>query len=141
MRSGSMGKAAATVLLMAACSGVWAQPKGQDFGKSEFEANCASCHGLDGKGAGPLQDLLRQSPTDLTLLAKNNQGIFPLARLYDVIDGQNVPSHGTRDMPIWGRDYRVKDAAYYMDLPYDAAALVRSRILALLEYINRIQAR
>ena len=140
MTQSSLGKTAAAVVLMLACASVAAQPKGQDFGRSEYEANCASCHGVDGKGVGPLQELLRTRPTDLTLLAKNNQGIFPLGRLYDVIDGQNVPSHGTREMPVWGRDYRIKDAAYYMDVPYDAAALVRSRILALLEYINRIQA-
>ena len=42
-------------------------------------------------------------------------------------------------MPVWGRDYRIKDAEYFMEAPYNAEAHVRARILGLLEYINRIQ--
>jgi mono/diheme cytochrome c family protein len=134
-------KVSLSVLGLALCGSVVLAQQKTDFGKREFEANCASCHGVNGKGNGQLVEFLRRSPPDLTLLAKNNQGVFPMNRLYDVIDGANVPSHGTRDMPVWGRDYRIKDAEYYADAPYDAAAMVRSRILALLEYINRLQVR
>lgn len=113
----------------------------RDFGKVEFESACASCHGANGKGNGPLVSLMRRSPPDLTLLAKNNQGVFPMNRLYEVIDGEGVPAHGTREMPVWGRAYRLMDAEYYFDTDYDAKALVRARILALLEYINKLQVR
>lgn len=102
---------------------------------------CQSCHGMNGKGGGPFVELLRRAPPDLTLEAKKNQGVFPMDRLYAVIEGANVPSHGSRDMPIWGREFRIKDAEYYIDTPYDADALVRARILSLLEYLNRIQVR
>ncbi|WP_296491765.1 hypothetical protein [Rhodoferax sp.] len=46
-------------------------------------------------------------------------------------------------MPIWGRTYLVDDAQRFIDARgnYDSAALVRGRILALIEYINRLQAR
>lgn len=90
-----------------------------------------------------MDKLLRTSPTDLTVLTKNNQGVFPTKRLYEVIEGAAVPSHGSREMPIWGREYRVEDAQRYHEArgSYDAQALVRARILALLEYINRIQVR
>ncbi|OQW32831.1 MAG: hypothetical protein A4E19_05615 [Nitrospira sp. SG-bin1] len=27
-----------------------------DYGKAEYESNCASCHGLGGKGDGPLSE-------------------------------------------------------------------------------------
>jgi len=121
-------------------SAVFAQQK-TDFGKREFESNCASCHGVNGKGGGWTVEFLRRSPPDLTLLAKNNQGVFPMNRLYEVIDGANIPSHGTRDMPIWGQTYRIKDAEYYGEVAYDPAAMVRARILLLLEYINRLQVR
>lgn len=110
-----------------------------DFGKREFEANCASCHGTSGKGSGPIADLLRKSPPDLTQLAKKNNGVFPIERLYRVIDGAEVPSHGSRDMPVWGHDYKVRAAEYYMDVPYDPEVYVRTRILSLLEYLNRLQ--
>ena len=114
-----------------------------DFGKREFEANCASCHGVSGKGNGPLVEFLRRSPPDLTLLVKKNQGVFPMNRLYEVIEGGNLPAHGARDMPVWGQEYRIKDAEYSMDTPYPISpeAMVRTRLLALLEYINRLQER
>lgn len=111
-----------------------------DLGKREFENNCAVCHGRDGKGGGPYVDLLKRSPPDLTLMARSNGGVFPLARAYDAIEGAG-PGHGGRDMPIWGQDYSVKAAEYYMDVPYDSAAFVRARILALAEYLNRLQAK
>lgn len=129
---------------MVLCSGaVFAQQQKVDFGKQDYDANCASCHGADGKGNGPMQELLRVRPSDLTQLARRNQGVLPMAQLFDVIEGNNVPSHGTRDMPIWGREFRVEDSEHYKEArgSYDSAALVRARILMLLEYINRIQAR
>lgn len=121
----------------------FAQAKGEriDFGKKEFEANCASCHGVSGKGNGPITDLLKKSPPDITLVAKKNGGVFPMERLYKVIDGGEVAAHGTRDMPIWGRDYKIQAAEHYMDAPYDPEAYVRARLLSLLEYINRLQAK
>ena len=112
-----------------------------DFGKAEFEANCAACHGVSGKGGGPITELLKRSPSDLTTLQKRNAGIFPMARVYDTIDGVGVAEHGTRDMPIWGRDYSVKAAEYYLDVPYNQEAYVRARILSLVEYLSRIQAK
>ena len=116
-----------------------ARPAAVDPGKREFDANCASCHGSSGKGNGALVPFLTRSPPDLTQLAKKNGGVLPMSRLYDVIDGASVPAHGARDMPVWGRDYRIKDAEYFMEAPYNAEAHVRARILGLLEYINRIQ--
>lgn len=118
-----------------------AQQADFDPGRQEFANNCASCHGTDGRGNGPLGELLRKSPPDLTQLAKRNQGVLPINRLYAVIDGAGVPSHGTRDMPIWGREYRLDDAQRLREArgQYDSNELVRARILVLLEYISRIQ--
>lgn len=120
-----------------------AQAGGGDIGKQEFTENCASCHGVDGKGNGPLGNLLQRSPPDLSMLAKNNKGVLPINRLYEVIDGVGVPSHGTRDMPVWGWEYRVETAQNLREARgrYDEPAVVRARILTLLEYISRIQAR
>lgn len=110
-----------------------------DLGRTEFEANCASCHGKDGKGGGPLAELLRKSPPDLTQLARRNGGVLPMGRLYDSITGETVAAHGSRDMPVWGREYRERAANYYMELPYDPEAYTRARVLLLLEYISRLQ--
>jgi len=94
---------------------------------------------VTGKGGGPIAELLKRSPTDLTTLQKRNGGIFPMARVYETIEGVGVAEHGTRDMPIWGREYSVKAAEYYMDMPYNQEAYVRARILALAEYLSRLQ--
>jgi len=114
-----------------------------DHGKIEFEKSCAACHGMDGKGNGPLGNLLQRSAPDLTLLARKNQGVLPMNRLYEVIDGVGVPSHGTREMPVWGREYQIEEAQKLREARgiYDSPAVVRARILTLLEYIARIQAR
>lgn len=113
-----------------------------DLGKREFEARCASCHGADAKGLGPVRPYLTQQPTDLTQAARRNGGVFPMDRYYQIIDGtEALPAHGTRDMPVWGREYRVQAAEYYMDTQYNEAAYVRARILMLLEYVNRLQVR
>jgi mono/diheme cytochrome c family protein len=109
-----------------------------DLGKREYDSNCASCHGADGKGAGPFVEFLKRSPPDLTTLARRNGGVFPVARAYEVIEGAG-PGHGTRDMPIWGRDYRVQAGEYYVDVPYDPAVYARTRMLALVDYLARMQ--
>ena len=114
-------------------------PAKADFGKAEYEGNCAVCHGISGKGGGPLGELLKRSASDLTTLQKRNAGIFPMARVYETIEGVGVPEHGTRDMPVWGREYSIKAAQYYMDVPYNQEAYVRARILSLVEYLSRIQ--
>lgn len=128
--------------LVIASPAALAQP-GNDIGKMEFVSNCASCHGVDGTGNGPLGNLLQKSPPDLTLLARNNNGVLPINRLYAVIDGAGVPSHGSREMPVWGTEYLIEEGKAMREARghYDAPAVVRARILTLLEYISRIQAK
>ena len=96
-----------------------------DLGKREYDSNCIACHGKDLKG-GAYVDFLKVTPPDLTLLSKKNGGVFPLERVYAVIDGrQEVKAHGPRDMPIWGRDYQIKAGEHYVDMNYDPEAFVR----------------
>jgi mono/diheme cytochrome c family protein len=73
--------------------------KGPDL----FRAHCAACHGSDANGSGPMASTLKTKPANLTLLAKNNGGQFPSARVRRTITGDDVlASHGSREMPIWG---------------------------------------
>ena len=73
--------------------------KGPDL----YRAHCAPCHGSDGKGSGPMVAVLKIKVPDLTVLAKNNAGQFPVANVRKMITGQDVLlSHGSREMPIWG---------------------------------------
>ena len=109
-----------------------------DLGKTEFETSCSGCHGGSAKGNGPVAKFLVQAPSDLTTLARRNNGVFPISRAYAAIDG-GTAGHGSREMPVWGQDYRAKAGAYYMDVPYDPEVYVRTRILSLVEYLNRLQ--
>ena len=136
--------ASAAMLSAAASAAVAAERKPVvDIGKNEYVNSCALCHGLDGKAGGTVNELLKKAPPDLTTLAKRNGGVFPFQRVYSVIDGrEGIKAHGSWEMPAWGSRYsteRTKAAEYYMDVPYDMEMFVRSRILALIDYLNRIQ--
>jgi len=113
-----------------------------DIGKVEYDQSCASCHGLDGKGKGPFSEAMQLTVPDISTLAKRNGGVFPVSRVYDVIDGREaVKAHGTRDMPIWGKHYSVSAAPRYDDYAYNPEAAVRGRILSLIDYLYRLQSK
>lgn len=132
--------ALATAALAAATTPCLAQGSG-DLGKKEYESNCALCHGKDLRG-GDYVDFLKVTPTNLAELSKKNGGVFPFERVYAVIDGrQTVRGHGTSEMPIWGKTYQVLAAEHYADMRYDPEAFIRGRILALVDYLNRMQGR
>ena len=100
-------------------------------GSDLFYNSCASCHGKDGKGTGPLGQVLTVRPADLTIIAKRTGGTFPAAKIYELIDGRNpaVRGHGGPDMPVWGDVFAAKGNA----------ASVKNRINALVKYIETLQ--
>lgn len=121
-----------------------------DVGKVEYQSSCASCHGVDAKGDGPVGQALKKRPADLTSLAKRNNGVFPFDVVYRKIDGRDdsVASHGTREMPVWGyrfvplEHFNLKPADEYIYLaPASPEPVVRARILAVIDYLNRVQAK
>jgi mono/diheme cytochrome c family protein len=126
-----------------------AQAEDLDIGKSEFQSSCSSCHGTDGKGKGPVSDQLKILPSDLTMLAKNNNGVFPTTAVYETIYGsKTIAAHGTREMPIWGERFNpIVSLPHAVDPFYWRMAgpeqspevVVRTRILAVIDYLSRIQ--
>ncbi len=119
-----------------------------DLGKSEYQSSCAPCHGTDGKGNGSVSALLKVPPPDLTVLAKKNNEVFPFNYVYEIIDGRKtVMAHGTRDMPIWGDRYAPEPSKALIPRPsenvlsrfLDPETVVRMRILAVIDYLNRIR--
>jgi mono/diheme cytochrome c family protein len=114
----------------------------QDLGAIEFSNSCATCHGADGKGDGPVSSQLLNTPPDLTALSQINDGVFPIANVYSIIDGTaDVAVHGGRDMPVWGDRYMTEmlddTTAHYSWV--EARAYALNRVLALVEYIASIQ--
>jgi len=79
-------------------------------GKKIFANHCASCHGVDGKGTGPAAVALKPAPTDLTTLAKANEGKYPAGFVSAVLKfGRNPAAHGSSDMPVWGSRFKMID--------------------------------
>lgn len=81
-------------------------------GEALYHSYCGVCHGVDGKGGGPMAKALRKPPPDLTRIATRSGGVFPLEIVARVISGEKqVPGgHGNREMPVWGPVFSRVDA-------------------------------
>jgi mono/diheme cytochrome c family protein len=132
-------------LLLAGASALW-NPQATSPGRTQswlapsldgrdiYRFYCASCHGLDGKGDGPIASALQTRPSDLTRLAVRNGGTFPRARVQTFVTNGagTAASHGTREMPVWGPTFRSLE-------PSDQ--LVAARITNVIRYLELMQAK
>lgn len=106
---------------------------GPAYGHDLFVYYCASCHGRDGRGNGPAAPSLKISPPDLTLITARSGGTFPATLVSSLItNGARdwLPSHGSKDMPVWGPILRRSTAD-------DGTTEVR--VDSLVAYIKSIQ--
>ena len=97
-----------------------------------FRFYCASCHGREGKGDGPVASALNRRPPDLTTIARRNSGRFPTDRVERFVTGDREPTlaHGSADMPVWGPIFQALD-------PQDR--MKRIRIENVVAFIESIQ--
>jgi len=102
-------------------------------GATLFRSHCASCHGVNGRGDGPMSGALRQRPSDLTKFATRNGGVFPAAQVARIIDGRTVAAHGGGEMPVWGDVFKRT--------PEADEATIKARIAALAQFLSGIQQR
>ena len=126
-----------TVASMGALLADGAAAQARDIGKYEFDTYCALCHGKDAKGGGPFSGLVNKKVPDLTVLSKNNGGVFPFLETMMIIDGRTgIRGHGGT-MPIWGDTFEaegVEKAGVY-----GAETIARGRLLSLVEYLATLQ--
>ena len=102
-----------------------------DRGRKLYVQYCASCHGMDAKGNGPVAASLKVAPSDLTMLAKKH-GHWDALVVEQGIGGEmSVPAHGTREMPVWGAYFRRQRGAGVSTL----------NIYALTKYLEAVQAK
>lgn len=77
-------------------------------GAALYKTYCASCHGIYGRGDGPVAPSLKVEVPDLTRIAARHGGEFPAEQIRKIIDGRSTrPPHGPRDMPVWGDAFRT----------------------------------
>lgn len=107
-------------------------------GEIEYQRSCATCHGVNGQGRGPMARFLTIEPSDLTQLAKRNSNKFDFWQVYRTIDGrEQVRGHGTREMPVWGTRFQAEAEGY----DQISRSQVAGRILGLAFYLQYIQER
>jgi mono/diheme cytochrome c family protein len=105
-------------------------------GKSDYEENCAPCHGKDGRGHGDALNVFPVNPPDLTQLAKKNGGKFPTEQVYNSIDGRaGIPSHSRFDMPFWGVEFQQSGKEFTPE----SEAKAKARISNIVAYLETIQ--
>jgi mono/diheme cytochrome c family protein len=104
-------------------------------GRQFFERYCSACHGVDGKGQGPVAPVLLTPPADLTQIAKRRGGAFPVAEIAAYIDGRSeVRAHGSRDMPVWGERFSEQVGGGSL-----GEEVVRGNLLILIQYLQSLQ--
>jgi mono/diheme cytochrome c family protein len=104
------------------------------YGRDLFQFYCATCHGRDARGDGPVASSLKHQPADLTTIAARNGGRFPRERIERFVSGDDVSAsaHGSREMPVWGPIFRSLD-------PRDT--LTRIRISNVVQFIESLQSK
>lgn len=125
----------ATLALLAA-PGAWAQDA--EAGEELYLHHCATCHGLDATGHGPMAGVLIIQPTDLTAL-NGAEGVFPTERVIKRIDGRDpLVSHGS-PMPVYGPYFEGQDTA--LKAPTGQPILTSKPIADLVAYLKTLQGR
>ena len=104
------------------------------YGADLYQFYCAGCHGATARG-GPVRSLQHRPASDLTSLARRNNGAFPRERVRSTITFGRTGTvqdgaHGSADMPVWGAVFRSLD-------PSDALTAIR--IGNLVKYLESLQ--
>ena len=100
------------------------------MGAADYFSYCAVCHGLQGEGDGPMFDVLKVPPADLSRIAKRNNGVFPSSRVAETIEnGGKLRGHGISSMLAWGKVFTE----------YDEDVAPEKRIQALTKFIEELQ--
>lgn len=131
--------------LIALCALAVALPVGAtdevgQSGKQLFTRYCASCHGAEGRGDGPVARSLNSEVPDLTRLAQRHGGFFDRELVERIIDGRHVVgahfkgTPGARTMPVWGENL---SSAHVGDP--DAERGTRIVITRLADYLWQLQ--
>src|SRR4051794_7080608 len=120
---------------MSSANVAWSADYAAMPGQELYKRFCASCHGVEGRGDGPVAASLRVEVPDLTRIADRAHGADPHDRVVRIIDGRYIiGAHGTRIMPVWGEDL----ARLEIGNP-DAERVSQKIIARLADYVGSLQ--
>ena len=106
-------------------------------GQELYMDACATCHGAAAMGQGPMAEFMSVNVPSLRELAKNNDGVFPMLDVIQIIDGRTgVRGHGS-EMPVWGRQFKAEVIDEVG--AYGSEIYARGKILSLAYYLESIQ--
>lgn len=127
-RTGTLRRAiAASVLALVVAAAAAAHAA--ESGEVLYRRFCASCHGLEGRGDGPVAPALHERPTDLTRLTTSR------SVLMRQIDGRHaINAHGTAEMPVWGEVFEES----LINEPYRRRTALL-RVQALADYVAELR--
>jgi mono/diheme cytochrome c family protein len=136
-RRSALALAGAVSLLVATLADTALADGDVEVGADLYLLHCATCHGVDATGSGPMSGVLMIPPTDLTTLTALNAGTFPLERVIARIDGRDpLVSHGS-PMPVYGFFFEGEDAVTKTDA--GQPVMTSQPILDLVAYLRGLQ--
>lgn len=111
-------------------------PAQPNNGRQMYASYCANCHGLDGRGHGVTAASLQTPPADLTVLSRNNHGVYPAQHVEAVLRfGAETGGHTSKAMPVWstvlGKIDHINSAS---------GNLEAMRISNIVQYVETLQA-
>jgi mono/diheme cytochrome c family protein len=102
-------------------------------GRAIYLQHCATCHGANGEGNGPVAQALKTPPTNLRLLSDLYGKPLQEDKVARAIDGRaEIEAHGPREMPVWGERFSYENHGR-------RAQEVKERIRKLVAYLQSIQ--
>jgi mono/diheme cytochrome c family protein len=124
------------VAMLSLLVGCQAPKESESIGRQLYMTHCSSCHGLQGRGDGPVAATLKEAPEDLSRIAFREGGDFPFLKMAEHIDGRSgIAAHGTRTMPVWGKQFgdelKVQEPL--------KEEMISGQLLHLITYLESIQ--
>ena len=110
-----------------------------DPGQLAYGQMCADCHGADARGDGPKAALLSVAPADLTALARQAGGVFPLGRVVGAIEGADRAGFHREPVPMPAFGTLVGGDSAALDTPGGTVLFTRGVILSIAEYLQGLQ--